>query len=146
MDVHRVRPRFRLVPIFEWALAVLLLVSAGWLATHALAALRSVPVLPAIEAVARPIEATVPPAVPGRAVSVPVLPFKNGKELRVGETMPAVAQRLGRAAELGVQDVDRGAFGERLTRFYEYEGARFILVFEPLEQGGDARLTAIYLP
>ena len=36
--------------------------------------------------------------------------------------------------------------GERLTRFYEYSGSRFILVFEPFERNGEVRVAAIYLP
>jgi hypothetical protein len=96
--------------------------------------------------VARPIAASIPPAVPARAVSVPVLPFIDGKEIRVGETVSAVAARLGRAAESGRQEVDRGSLGERLTRFYEYAGSRFIVVFEPFERNGEARVAAIYLP
>ena len=43
------------------------------------------------------------------AVSVPMLPFLDGKEIRVGETVSAVAGRLGRAAESGRQEVDRGS-------------------------------------
>jgi hypothetical protein len=79
-------------------------------------------------------------------VSVPVIPFIDGQEVRVGETMTAVAERLGRAAEVGRQEVDRGTFGERLTRFYDYAGSRFILVFEPAEQNGELRVSGIYLP
>ena len=79
-------------------------------------------------------------------MSVPVLPFLDGKEIRIGETVSAVAARLGRAAESGRQEVDRGSLGERLTRFYEYAGSRFILVFEPFERNGEARVAAIYLP
>src|SRR5262249_61559584 len=95
---------------------------------------------------ARPLVASIPPGVPARAVSLPVLPFLDGKEIRIGETVSAVASRLGRAAEIGRQDVDRGSLGERLTRFYEYSGSRFILVFEPFERNGEARVAAIYLP
>jgi hypothetical protein len=146
MDALRVRSRLRLAPLLEWAAAVLLLGAGLWLGSRAIDAVRTVPERPPAEAVARPLAMTVPLTIPPRAVSVPVLPFKDGKELRVGETLRAVALRLGRAAELGVQDLDRGAFGERLTRFYEYGGARFILVFEPLRAGGDPRLAAIYLP
>lgn len=146
MDALRVRPRFRLAPLLEWVVAALLLAAALWLGTRAIDAVRSSPELAADQPVARPLISSLPPAVPFRAVSVPVLPFKDGKELRIGETLQTVAQRLGRAAELGVQDFDRGAFGERLTRFYEYGGSRFILVFEPLRAGGEARLAAIYLP
>jgi hypothetical protein len=87
-----------------------------------------------------------PPSVPPRAVSVPVLPFLDGKEIRVGATAAAVAEMLGRAAEVGRQEVDRGTLGERLTRFYEYAGSKFILVFEPFERNGEARVAAIYLP
>jgi hypothetical protein len=90
--------------------------------------------------------AATPNAVPAGAVSVPVLPFSDGKEIRVGDTATAVATRLGRAAESGRQEVDRGSLGERLTRFYEYAGFRFILVYEPFERNGDQRVAAIYLP
>jgi hypothetical protein len=101
---------------------------------------------PTIAQAARPIVASIPAAVPPRAVSVPVLPFLDGKEVRVGETVSTVATRLGRAAESGRQEIDRGSLGERLTRFYEYAGSRFILVFEPFERNGEARVAAIYLP
>jgi hypothetical protein len=87
-----------------------------------------------------------PAAVPPRAVSVPVLPFLDGKEIRVGQTAATVAANLGRAAESGRQEVDRGTLGERLTRFYEYAGSKFIVVFEPFERGGEPRVAAIYLP
>ena len=86
-----------------------------------------------------PVVASIPAAVPPRAVSVPVLPFLDGKEIRIGETVSAVAARLGRAAESGRQEIDRGSLGERLTRFYEYAGSRFILVFEPFERNGEVQ-------
>jgi hypothetical protein len=95
---------------------------------------------------ARPLVASMPAAVPPRAVSVPVLPFLDGKEIRVGQTAATVAASLGRAAESGRQEVDRGTLGERLTRFYEYAGSKFIVVFEPFERGGEPRVAAIYLP
>ena len=71
---------------------------------------------------ARPLAASMPAAVPPRAVSVPVLPFLDGKEIRVGQTAAFVATNLGRAAESGRQEVDRGTLGERLTRFYDTPG------------------------
>ena len=72
--------------------------------------------------------------------------FSDGKEIRVGDTARRWRPRLGRAAESGRQEVDRGSLGERLTRFYEYAGFRFILVFEPFERNGEPRVAAIYLP
>jgi hypothetical protein len=95
---------------------------------------------------ARPLIASMPASVPSRAVSVPVLPFLDGKEIRVGQTAASVAASLGRAAESGRQEIDRGTLGERLTRFYEYAGSKFIVVFEPFERNGEARVAAIYLP
>jgi hypothetical protein len=35
---------------------------------------------------------------------------------------------------------------KRLTRFYEYGGTRFIVVFEPAERNGEPRIIGIYLP
>ena len=75
-----------------------------------------------------------------------VLPFADGKEIRVGDTAAAVAGRLGRAAESGREESDRGRLGPRLTRFYEYAGFRFIVVYEPFERNGEPRVGAIYLP
>jgi hypothetical protein len=89
---------------------------------------------------------SMPAVIPARAVSVPVLPLADGKELKIGDSIAAVAARLGRAAESGRQEVDRGSLGERFTRFYEYAGARFILVFEPVDRGGELKVAAIYLP
>ena len=145
MDAVRVRPRFRLASVFEWLIAASFLVATVVVGSLLVRELRFSPPARALPA-ARPLVATIPPAVPTRAVSVPVLPFLDGKEVRVGETVSAVAARLGRAAEVGRQDVDRGSLGERLTRFYEYSGSRFILVFEPFERNGEARVAAIYLP
>ena len=145
MDAIHLRPRFRLAPVFEWVVAALFLgatVAVGSMILRQLAPAPAVHTVPA----ARPVVASIPAAVPPRAVSVPVLPVLDGKEIRIGETVSAVAARLGRAAESGRQEVDRGSLGERLTRFYEYAGSRFILVFEPFERNGEVRVAAIYLP
>ncbi len=146
MDALRVRPRFRLAPVFEWVVAALFLCRDACRRLDDCARAAPDPVLPRCGPAARPIVVSIPPAVPSRAVSVPVLPFLDGKEIRIGETVSAVAARLGRAAESGRQEIDRGSLGERLTRFYEYAGSRFILVFEPFERNGEVRVAAIYLP
>jgi hypothetical protein len=145
MDALRARSRLRLAPVFEWVVAALFLLATVFVGSMILRQLRPNPT-PNIAPAARPIVASIPAAVPPRAVSVPVLPFLDGKEVRVGETVSTVATRLGRAAESGRQEIDRGSLGERLTRFYEYAGSRFILVFEPFERNGEARVAAIYLP
>jgi hypothetical protein len=146
MDALRVRPRIRFAPVFEWIVAAGFLTATVLVGSLILRQLSPSPAARATTAAARPIVVSVPAAVPAGAVSVPVLPFLDGKEVRVGETVTTVASRLGRAAESGRQEVDRGSLGERLTRFYEYGGSRFILVFEPFERNGEARVAAIYLP
>ncbi len=60
-------------------------------------------------------------------------------------SLAAIAARLGREAEVGVQSVDKTPQGERLTRFYEHAGTQFVLVFETFERGGERRVAAIYL-
>jgi hypothetical protein len=146
MDALRVRPRFPLAPVFEWVVAALFLMATFAVGSMIVRELRTSPVVKAVPAVARPVIASIPSAVPERAVLVPELPFLDGKDVRVGETISAVSMRLGRSAESGRQEIDRGSLGERLTRFYEYAGARFILVFEPFERNGEMRVAAIYLP
>lgn len=139
--------RVRLGAVVEWVVAAAFLAATftvGSLIVRDLQASRLQPsVQPARTAAAA--DAT-PASVPAGAVSVPVLPFRDGKEIRVGDTASEVATRLGRAAENGRQDVDRVRLGERLTRFYEYGGFRFIVVYEPFERNGEQRVSAIYLP
>jgi hypothetical protein len=146
MDALHVRPRIRLTPILEWVVAASFLVATVFVGLMILRELQPSPRPARATPAARPIVASVPAAVPTRAVSVPVLPFLDGKEVRVGDTVSVIAARLGRAAESGRQEVDRGSLGERLTRFYEYAGSKFIIVFEPFERNGEARVAAIYLP
>jgi hypothetical protein len=146
MDAVRSSARFRFAPLVEWLVAAAFLCGTIAVASLVIQELRGPVRITASAGPARPLVASIPPSVPPRAVSVPVLPFLDGKEIRVGETAAGVASLLGRAAESGRQEVDRGMLGERLTRFYEYAGSKFILVFEPFERNGEARVAAIYLP
>jgi hypothetical protein len=146
MDAVRVSARFKLAPLVEWLIAAAFLGATIAVASLVVRELRGPVRVNAAAPPARPLVTSIPAAVPPRAVSVPVLPFLDGKEIRVGDTTADVAARLGRAAESGRQEVDRGTVGERLTRFYEYGGSRFILVFEPFERNGEVRVAAIYLP
>jgi hypothetical protein len=143
MDAIGVRSPFRFSALVEWLIAAAFLVGIAVVAALIAQEFRAPVVRPIPEAV--PVMATVPAAIPARAVSVPLLPLSDGREVRIGETESSIAARLGRSAEIGRQEVDRGMVGERLTRFYEYRGTRFILVFEPFERQGEAKLAAIYL-
>jgi len=146
MDAVRPSARFRLAPLVEWLIAAAFLCATVAVASLVVREMQGPARISAATPAARPLVASIPASVPARAVSVPVLPFIDGKEIRVGDTAVDVAARLGRGAEVGRQDVDRGTLGERLTRVYEYAGSKFILVFEPFERNGASRVAAIYLP
>lgn len=138
--------RIRVASILEWAVAVGLVVAT--LAIGALVAREFRTVTAGTPVIADEVPAPALPApagVPSRAVSIPVLLFPDGQDVRVGETLAQIAARLGRQAEVGMESVERAPNGERVTRFYEHAGARFVLVFEPAERDGEPRIAAIYL-
>ena len=138
--------RLRLASALEWAVAAAFLAATLGVASLIFRDMH----MPAVRtgAAAQPAApvTAIPSAVPAGAVSVPVLPFADGKEIKVGDSARAVGERLGRAAETGREEVDSGHLGARLTRFYEYGGFRFVVVYEPFERNGEPRATAIYLP
>jgi hypothetical protein len=134
--------RGRFGSVLEWLVAAAFLAATLTVASLIVKELRATRTPPPLPAQA---SALVPRAIPSRAVSVPVLPFPDGKQVRVGDTFAGVAAILGRSAESGRQEVDRGPIGERLSRFYEHAGTRFVLVFEPFERNGEARVTGIYV-
>jgi hypothetical protein len=94
MDAVRVRPRFRFASVFEWLIAAAFLIATIVVGSLILREVRFPPPARALPA-ARPLVASIPPGVPMRAVSVPVLPFLDGKEVRIGDTVLAVSSRLG---------------------------------------------------
>ena len=138
--------RARFGSALEWLVAAAFIVALVAVGSIVWRELRTVSAtLPVIAHEPQP-DAAVPPAgVPARAVSVPVLLLPGGTAVRVGEGVAAIAARLGRQAEVGTQTVERARFGERLTRFYEHLGTRFVLVFEPFEEKGEPKVAAIYL-
>ena len=140
--------RVRVESVLEWVLAaacMLVALAVGSLVVREFRTVSAVTSVIAREAPLPAPAAPAPAAVPPRAVSVPVLLLPDGNAVRVGETLSEVAARLGRQAEAGAQAVERAPNGERLTRFYEHAGARFVLVFEPFERNAEPQVTAIYL-
>lgn len=133
----------RLGPALEWLIAAVFLMATlvvGSLIVQELRAARTT----TPERV-EPAPVASPAPIPTRAISVPVLLLLDGKEVRLGDSLEQVAALLGRAAEVGAQEVGRAALGDRLTRHYEYGGTRFMLVFEPFERNGRLRVAAIYI-
>jgi hypothetical protein len=133
--------RVKLGSVVEWAVAALFLLASVGVASLALRELRATAAVTSPAAAAFAAEA--PAGLAERTVSVQHLLLSAGKEVRVGVTLGEVASTLGRGAETGVERADIGPLGERVTRFYDYAGTRFALVFEKV--GGQARVTAIYI-
>jgi hypothetical protein len=143
MQAVRVRPH--LGPAVEWVVAAVFLVATLGVALLIVRELRVAP------AGARPVSVVAPatalPSVlPERAVSVPALMLLDGRQIRVGDTLAQVDQAIGGPSGAARQVVDRGALGERVTRFYESQGTSFVVVLEPFERDGALRVAAIYLP
>jgi len=137
--------RVRFESLIEWAVAAAVILVMLAIGSAVVREFRTVnAVTPVIAREARPAP-PVPAGVPSRVVSVPVLLLADGKAIRMGDSFSAIALRLGRQAEVGTPSVERAPNGERLTRFYEHAGTRFVLVFEPFQRDAEPRITAIYL-
>ena len=136
--------RARFGSLLEWILAaacIVAIMAAGSLAVREFRTVAAVtPVIAHEAAFPEP-----PAGVPSRAISVPVLLLPDGVELRVGDPASEVDSRLGRQAEVAVPSIDRAATGERVTRFYEQGGTRFVVVVEPFAGDAQVRVAAIYV-
>ena len=137
--------RVRFVSFLEWVVAAVVLAAVVALGSIVAREVRTMnAVTPVIAGDTLP-EPPVPAGVPSRAVSVPMLLLGDGNIVRVGERLEVVAARLAGALELRPPSVERAPTGERLTRFFEYAGSRFVLAFEPFEENGEPRIAAIYI-
>ena len=137
--------RARFGSLLEWILAASCIVAMLAIGSIAVREFRTVSAVTPVIAHEAPSLPDPPAAVPSRAVSVPVLLLPNGVEVRVGDVGAQVASRLGREAEVASPSVDRTPTGERVTRFYEQSGTRFVVVLEPFAGDGQVRVAAIYL-
>ena len=134
--------RLRIGSVFEWlaaALAVLLLI---WVV--------SVPIQralgPQVEAALIEAPTVLPPGVPLGATSVPLILLLDGREIRQGDLMSHVDTLLPDTLAEGPPLLSTGEFGERRTRAYLADSARFYVVCERLEPGGPMRVSGVYLP
>jgi len=137
--------RFRFGAFVEWAVAAAAFVAAVALVSFIEREIRTVTAgTPVIAGAAGAPRAASPAAVPAGAVSLPMLLLSDGTEIHLGETQSDVAARLGGHAETAAPAVEHAPNGERVTRTYDRGGIRFRLVFEPVDDGAEPRVTAIY--
>ena len=85
-----------------------------------------------------------PAAVPPGAVSVPVVLIAGGAQLRVGDTAADLASRIGHDHEVGAPAIERGAAGERVTRIFQVDGRRIVVVLAPQAGDEQARIAALF--
>jgi hypothetical protein len=135
--------RGRVESIVEWALAAACILGTVAIGSSVIREFRDVTAATPVIAREAPVLAA-PAGIPAGAVSVPLLPLPDGKAVYLGDSLSQIAERFGRQAEVGTQSVERATHGERLTRFYEHAGSRFILVFEPREPDAEPKVAAIY--
>ena len=127
--------RVRFVSFLEWIVAAGVVATVATLGSIVVREIRTVnAVTPVIAGESLP-DSPVPAGVPSRAVSVPMLLLPEG--LGGSRWRPAGCDR--RPAGRCIRDPSAGGrigarHGERMTRFYEYAGTRFVLVFEPFER------------
>lgn len=139
MEVTRVR----FGSVLEWLIAAACIVAAlgvGSIVIRELQSLRA-----ATRVIAEEAPAPEPPAVaPPRTISVPMLLLADGTDLRVGERATSVDKKINPRWQVGSDALERRSNGARLTRTYDDGTTHFLLVFEPIAPGVDARVAAIY--
>ena len=136
--------RLRFGSMLEWVFAAAFVAGLVALASALLAGVPKVrSVLPIVSGAVP--EHETPAAVPPGAVSIPLLHLGQGREVRLGDRLSEVAARLGAASRSAVESLERTASHEDITRFYEYAGTKFVLVFEALEKNAEPHVAAIYL-
>jgi len=136
--------RVRFGSILEWLLAAACVAGAAALVSMAFGEMRNVRAVVPVIAGEAPVH-DVPAGVPPRSVSVPMLLLGNGRAVRLGDRASEVAARLGDASQVISESLDRSEVRERVTRFYNYLGTQFVLVFEDIESNADLKVAAIYL-
>lgn len=143
METTRTRFGSRFGGALEWVLAAAVILGvlvAGSIVVDEARTVRPVMSVMALEAPA----ADLSPALPARAVSVPMLLLGPGATLRIADRESDVRRLLSAAARVGVDTIERVNGVERITRAYDHLGTRFTLVFEAARPGADHELTAIY--
>jgi hypothetical protein len=135
--------RVRFGPLLEWLCAAGFIIGFAAAGTIALKQVQGVRAATAVSALEAPTP-DAPAVVPARAVAVPVLPLPDGKVVELGDRASQILDRLGQWAQIGADSFERDGALERITRFYDYAGARFALVLEARNAAAEPRVVAIY--
>ncbi len=134
----------RVGSLFEWMAAALCAVAVLWII--------SVPVQrvvgPGVQAAIAEADVSnaTPPGVPAGATIVPVMLMLDGGEIRQGDLRSKVDELLPPQMASGPAVISSSQFGERHTRAYVINDAKFYVVCERMEPNGQMKVSGIYLP
>lgn len=135
--------RRRFGSLVEWGVAASFAVLAVMLLAVALNHVRRVPAVVPVSATEVPLPAP-SGAIPAGVVPVPLLSLGEGSELRLGQRLSDVAERLA-GSRLLSESLDTSSGKARLTRFYQDVGLQFIVVFDGTPDDPSAPLAAIFI-
>ena len=124
--------RFRVGSFFEWLAAALGVGALIWVVSVPVQRLMG----PGVEAAPGEEPSAAPAGIPPGATSVPVMFLLDGREIRHGELHTRLRQMLPDELVTGPVIRGEGPNGERQTRAYMVDGARFYVVCERASRAG----------
>lgn len=136
--------RIRIGSLIEWMTAVIGVVVVLWIMSVPIQRFLG-PRLHAAIAEADLAQDT-PPGVPAGATNVPVMLLLDGREIREGDLHTKLEGLLPAKYADGPPHVSHAAFGDRQTRAYVVNGAKFYVVCEHTEPNGPMKIVGIYVP
>ena len=136
--------RRRFGSLLEWLCAAVCAVGGVLLATSAIENFRSVPAVVPVIAEEAP-DAPAIDGLPSGVARVPLLLLTNRREIRLGDRLEDVGERLEPTARLEAESREDVSGTRRVTRFYSDAGVQFILVFDARSSDQNARVSAIFI-
>ena len=136
--------RRRFGSLLEWFCAAVCAVGGVLLASLTVENFRNVPAVVPVIAEEAP-EPQAISGIPAGVARVPLLLLANMREVRLGDRLDDVAERLGPTARLESESREDVSGARRVTRFYSDAGVQFILVFDARSSDQNARVSAIFI-
>ena len=136
--------RRRFGSLVEWLVAAVCAAGTAALLSRAVQELVTVrTVIPVIAEEAPQV--TPVSGLPAGVVRVPLLLLGDNRRVSVGQTLSAVSEHLGAAAQLVSESIEDTPAGRRITRAYNDVGVHFILVSDASRGDGMPRVSAIFV-
>jgi hypothetical protein len=136
--------RQRLGSLLEWLLAAACAITGALLLSFGVQNLQSA--AGGVAVIAKEAPGPLPIAgIPPGVARVPLLLLSNDREVHIGDSLPAVAERLGSLSALVSESREDLGTGRRVIRFYTDTAVQFIVVFDAAVRDQEPRLSAIFI-